>query len=293
MTRTHLLLAVTALLMTSALVLRHPRAEPEAAPAPALVPTTPRAKGAPPPGPGGPLDGVYFPGGGRRLTLSQPAFVLEDLSTAPLQAIQGTVNVYEDTLLFWSASLIVRCAFTLEQGRLVIRDGRAEPYTRPCHVLFRRADEDQSPSASSWSRDLGQVGLTPFTRRPGLGFWVDDAGHRMRMVSGPAPAHDPTRLEEPPDDLLHWNPDASGIVFELLRLNHGMNHVDSNVNAFWVMTGADTALHFWSGGCNEMHDHVHTRAFRRATEEEFAAGGRGRDVVAPAATAPAAGLPAE
>lgn len=292
MTRTHLLLAMAGLLMTGALVLRHARVEPER---PAERPPPPLAAPAPPVklAPATPLDGLYFPGGGRRLTISQRSFVLEDASKVPRQSIQGAVDVYEDTLLFWSTELIVRCAFTLEQGRLVIRDGRAEPYTRPCHVLFRRADEDQSPSASSWSRDLGQAGLMPFAGTPGLGLWLDDEGHRMRMVVGPAPAHDPISLKDPPDDLLHWNPDASGVVFELLRLNHGMNHGDSDVNAFWVMTGADTALHVWSGGCNETHAHVHSRAFRRATEEEFAAVSRRSDVMIPVVSAPAAGLPAE
>jgi hypothetical protein len=77
----------------------------------------------------------------------------------------------------------------------------------------------------------------------------------------------------PPNGLLHWNAVSPGVGFELLPFDHGNNHFDTNVNAFWVMTGPDTALHVVSGGCNEMDERVDTRAFRRATQAEFEAAG--------------------
>jgi hypothetical protein len=275
MTRTHTLLSVAALLTASALVLRSRRAEPERTVEPAAVASPAVVRGTvTPPGPAGPLDGLYFPGGSRKLTLalSRRVFVLED-SAAPAQVIQGEVDAYNDTLTFRSARLDVRCRWTLEKGRLVIRDGWPDAYARPCHVLFRRADDDLRPNASAWSLDLGQAGLTPFSGTSGLGLWVDDEGHRMRMVAGPAPAPDPNMPKIPPDDLLHWNPDHAGVGFELLPFDHVNNHFDTDVNAFWVMTGPDTALHVFSGGCNELDERVSTRAFRRATGEEFEAVG--------------------
>lgn len=281
MTRTHAILAVAALLLVGALVLGRPPAVPvvdRTSPPPIAPPiapagsSTPAATGAP-----GRLDGLYFLGAGRRLTLSRGRFELAD-AAAPEQSIHGTVQVNEassafpeNQLFFTSVHLLVRCAWKLTNGRVTVSDAAPVNDVRPCHLLFRGPYDDLRPDASSWTLELGPVGLTPFPGASGIGFWIDGAGGRMQLVAGPEPAREPFRFDRHPPRQLHWDPDESGVVFELFPVNHMMNHVDTDEHHFWVMTGPDTALHVSSGGCNSMADEVRARTFRRATPAEFAA----------------------
>lgn len=279
MTRTQLLLAVAALLTTGALVLRNPRAEPQAAavfPAPLVKPT--------PPGPSGPLDGIYVLGGGRTLTLTQGRFVLEHHGASPEEVVRGVAKVKDQTLELRSGLLSVECRWSIAADHLLVdQDER-------CHLLAR--DRFARPEAPGRPLDLGEVGLWPYRDATGVGFWLDDYGDSVEVRAEPEPVRERFRSHPRTANPMHWDPDEFGLVSEFLPNFEHINLVTTDLHVFWVMTGPDTARWISTGGDGYGEDEIGVRSFRRVSRAEYEAARRRQ--LAPATPPPSVGtLPAE
>lgn len=262
MTRTHALLVAAGLLIASALVLRSPAAESERVEQP---PPAPPSSAAPPvkPGPAGPLDGVYFLGGGRTLTLTHGRFVLENHGASPEETVRGVAQVKGTSLELRSGLLVAQCDWSIAGDHLLVSA------TAACHLLSReRFPRREVPSGPI---DLGEVGLQPFRGTTGVGFWLDEREQGIQMSAAPEPVRDPVSFGQHTGRLLHWDPDEFGLVSEFQPMDHFMNHMDTDFRVFWVMTGPDTAEWVSTGGCNLFEDQFVRRSFRRVSSAEYEA----------------------
>lgn len=254
MNRTHLLLALAGLLTTAALSGNVTPPAPSALP-PALV-KEPIV--TPPPGP---LDGVYFLGGGHTLTLSRGRFVLQNHGASP-EVLRGRAEVKGSELTLRSGLLAVQCQWRLAEGHLVVNDDDA------CRLL--RGVRPFTPKAPPGRIDLGEVGVTPFMGSSGVGFWLDERDQELEVSAAPEPVRQ--RYTDTEDSTtLHWDPDELGLVVEFLPMGHVMNHLDTDLRVFWVMTGPDTAKWISTGGCNAFEGDLFKRSFRRVTRAGYEA----------------------
>lgn len=139
---------------------------------------------------------------------------------------------------------------TFREGKRVVAD--APPGTRLPSDLPRDFTLDGDALRAPWSTEVGPVGLSPAPGLDASGTWVGDRGERV-VVDRDAPAPAPVLLSGTADlSRLPWRPGADGVSQLAIPLNHGMNHVDTPVQVFWVLRDADHAVRAVSGGCNDL-----------------------------------------
>lgn len=259
MNRTHLLLALAGLLTTAALAVSVTPPTPQP-PAPAALPPALVKKPTltPPPGP---LDGVYFLGGGHTLTLSRGRFVLQNHGASP-EMLRGKAEVRGTELTLRSGLLVVQCQWRLAEGHLVVNDDEA------CRLL--RGVRPTRPKDPPGRSDLGEVGVMPFVGSSGVGYWLDERDQGIELSAAPEPVRQRYTVD-PEDGTLHWDPDEFGLVAEFLPMEHIVNHLDTDERVFWVMTGPDTAKWISTGGCNAFEGDIFKRSFRRVTRARYEA----------------------